>query len=218
MNNQMSDHSCPICSSSNLSAAVRTKVFARPHGEVTVELLYSHCADCGSDLVTEEQSVENKKRMRAREKQYEGFLTGQQIFALRRRYGLTQKDAAKIFGGGPIAFSKYESEDIVPTEAMNKLLWLATEMPETVQRLAHAANIKLKGVAADSNSAQRHDNWSSLVFKINMPIHALAIPNLLCTLQPQHGIAGEYPVELKTRFGDLAANDQVEMYRQLEAA
>jgi HTH-type transcriptional regulator/antitoxin MqsA len=216
MEPQMSVHTCPICTSDNLSAATRTKVFARLHGEVKVELLYSHCASCGSDIVTEQQSVENKKRMRAREKQYEGFLTGQQIFALRRRYGLTQKDAAKVFGGGPVAFSKYESEDILPTEAMNKLLWLAIEMPEAVQRLAEAADVKLKGLATKPDAKARTVAWKSRVFEIGVPIAEPAKLHMLGTLHPHYGANGDFHAET-TRFCDTAANDHAE-YRQLEAA
>jgi HTH-type transcriptional regulator/antitoxin MqsA len=52
------------------------------------------------------------------------LLTGAEILALRKRYGLTQPQAARLFGGGPVAFSKYENDDVAHSEAMDKLLRL----------------------------------------------------------------------------------------------
>jgi HTH-type transcriptional regulator/antitoxin MqsA len=152
MNEKMIEK-CPLCGEGNLLLQSRVKVFPREHGEVRVELLYSHCDNCESELVTDLQSRENKKRLNAREKQYEGYLTGEQVFELRRRYNLTQKEAAVVFGGGPTAFSKYESEEIIPTNAMNKLLLVARQFPPVVQFLAGLEKVELRGIAAKKESS-----------------------------------------------------------------
>jgi HTH-type transcriptional regulator/antitoxin MqsA len=58
-------------------------------------------------------------------KRIDGLLSGIEIRAIRERYGINQKQAALLFGGGPVAFSKYENDDIAQAESMDKLLRLA---------------------------------------------------------------------------------------------
>jgi HTH-type transcriptional regulator / antitoxin MqsA len=208
----MSTMTCPICNEGTLAEATRVKTFTRPHGEVSVDLLYSHCEHCGSDLVTEEQSRNNKKRMRAREKQYDGYLTGQQIFALRRRYNLTQKEAGKLFGGGPVAFSKYESEDIVPTDAMNKLLWLAINLPESVDRLATLVNIDLKGATTSPRLSMHLLRAVEVESTFCKPRtnKELSIKNLLRTVHPAYEENSSKFADGTTQLGEFAANETME--------
>ncbi|HEC06256.1 MAG TPA: type II toxin-antitoxin system MqsA family antitoxin, partial [Thiolapillus brandeum] len=74
--------------------------------------------------------------MVAFKKQVDGLLSGAEVRALREKLGLSQADAAKVFGGGPVAFSKYESDDVAQSEAMDKLLRLAAEIPAAFEVLA----------------------------------------------------------------------------------
>ena len=77
--------------------------------------------------------------MLAFKKEVDGLLTGQEIKALRKRYNLTQAQAASIFGGGPVAFSKYESDDVMQSEPMDNLLRVASQIPDAVAWLAQRA-------------------------------------------------------------------------------
>ncbi len=43
---------------------------------------------------------------------------------------MSQKDAARVFGGGAKAFEKYESGDVAPSSAITRLLLLAAKRPE----------------------------------------------------------------------------------------
>lgn len=52
------------------------------------------------------------------------------IRAIREKCGLSQRQAAKVFGGGAKAFEKYEAGEIIPTGAMRRLLALAARRPE----------------------------------------------------------------------------------------
>ncbi len=65
------------------------------------------------------------------------------IKALRKRYHLTQAQAASIFGGGPVAFSKYESDDVMQSEPMDNLLRVASQIPYAVVWLAQRAGEQL---------------------------------------------------------------------------
>jgi HTH-type transcriptional regulator/antitoxin MqsA len=62
-------------------------------------------------------------------------LTGEEVRALRVQLDLTQAEAARVFGGGQVAFSKYENDDVVQSEAMDKLLRVAAEVPGALRYL-----------------------------------------------------------------------------------
>jgi HTH-type transcriptional regulator/antitoxin MqsA len=47
---------------------------------------------------------------------------------------LSQQDGARVFGGGPKAFEKYESGEVAPSSAMTWLLLLAAKRPELFQK------------------------------------------------------------------------------------
>lgn len=61
-------------------------------------------------------------------------LTPLVIRAIRERCGLSQAQAARVFGGGPKAFEKYEAGEIVPSGAMIRLLLLALQRPDLFKK------------------------------------------------------------------------------------
>lgn len=140
---QTSKRRCPACREARLQPATRVREF-RPHGElVRVELLTSKCASCSAMATSAGQHSENLKRLKARKAQYGGLLLGEEIFSLRRRYGITQQAAAKIFGKGKIAFSRYENETSYPDESTTRLLELAIAKPDVIRWLADKAGVEL---------------------------------------------------------------------------
>jgi HTH-type transcriptional regulator/antitoxin MqsA len=52
------------------------------------------------------------------------------VRAAREAVGVSQRQAGKVFGGGPTAFYKYETAKAVPSEGMANLLMLALERPD----------------------------------------------------------------------------------------
>ena len=89
----------------------------------------------GSEQSDAVQLRTNKRAIVAFKKQVDGLLTGAQVRAIRERLDINQAKAARIFGGGPVAFSKYESDDVAQSEAMDKLLRLAVELPAAFNQL-----------------------------------------------------------------------------------
>ena len=57
-----------------------------------------------------------------------GYMSPSQIRAFRKKLGLTQVQAAEIFGGGPNAFSRYELGITKPSRAACNLLILLSGM------------------------------------------------------------------------------------------
>jgi putative zinc finger/helix-turn-helix YgiT family protein len=132
---------CPVCRKGQLHAGVRTEVF-HPHGkDVAVELLVSRCDACGEETTRASQHDENLRRLAARKVEYDGLLMGEEIVALRSRYGLTQRAASKIFGRGKIAFSRYENEVTYPDESTTLMLRMAIEKPDALKWLADQAGV-----------------------------------------------------------------------------
>jgi putative zinc finger/helix-turn-helix YgiT family protein len=79
-------------------------------------------------------------KQRSAAKASKGLLTGTQLRAMREDLGLTQKEASELFGGGPVAFSKYENEDVAQSVAMDRLIRLIHRMgPFGVQTLRAVA-------------------------------------------------------------------------------
>lgn len=134
---------CPACRKGHLHVATRNEVF-RPRGfEVVVELLTSTCDACGVQTTRASQHDENLRRLAARKQHYGSVLMGEEIMALRKRYGLTQQAAAKIFGKGKIAFSRYENEVTYPDDSTMLLLRMALEKPDSLKWLADKAGVEL---------------------------------------------------------------------------
>ena len=134
---------CPACRQGHLHAITHTEVF-RPRGvEVVVELHASKCDACGVQTTRASQHDENLRRLAARKPQYGNVLMGEEIMALRKRYGLTQQAAAKIFGKGKIAFSRYENEVTYPDEGTMLMLSMALEKPDSLKWLADRAGVEL---------------------------------------------------------------------------
>lgn len=106
-----------------------------------VELLASVCNHCGKETIRAKQHEENLQRLadRKHRDEYKGLLLGEEILALRHRYGLTQQAAAKIFGKTNITFSRYEHEVTYPDESTTVLLRMAIEKPDALKWLADQA-------------------------------------------------------------------------------
>lgn len=115
---------CPICGEGHVTDHV-DQVESEYKGHKTLlPLHYQLCDVCHSDLAGAKDSKLNKRAVLAFRKSVDGLLTGIEICALREKYKLTQSQAAKLFGGGPVAFSKYENDDVSQSESMDTLLRL----------------------------------------------------------------------------------------------
>jgi len=143
MNSSTDRSLCPACRQGQLHTVTRQEVFHPRGTEVCVALLTSLCDACGVQTTRASQHEENLRRLAARKQHYGKVLMGEEIVALRKRYGLTQQAAAQIFGKGKIAFSRYENEVSYPDDSMTLLLQLALEKPDSLKWLADRAGVDL---------------------------------------------------------------------------
>ncbi|MEZ5643822.1 MAG: type II toxin-antitoxin system MqsA family antitoxin [Burkholderiaceae bacterium] len=115
---------CPICGAGHVTDHVEQVEAEYKGHKGQVASYYQLCDACGSDFAGAAEMRANKRAVMAFRKQVDGLLSGAEIAALRERYKINQKQAARLFGGGPVAFSKYENDDVAHSEAMDKLLRL----------------------------------------------------------------------------------------------
>ena len=138
----MIDKLCPICEQGQLHDQVDQIDVEHLKKVGLIESHYSECDACGSEQATTADVRFNKRAMIAFKKQAQGLLTGIEVRKLRKQWGFNQEQAAKIFGGGPVAFSKYETDDVMQSEAMDKLLRLASELPAALHQLMSNAGVE----------------------------------------------------------------------------
>jgi HTH-type transcriptional regulator/antitoxin MqsA len=145
----MENKVCPICEEGVLIIREGRNETEYKGVKGSVRFLYEECNVCGSEQADAALSLKNKRLMIAFRKQVDGLLMGEEVRALRERLKLKQSEAARVFGGGPTAFSKYESDDVTQSAAMDKLLRVADALPEAFRHLCKLAGQEVpKGVPA----------------------------------------------------------------------
>ena len=126
---------CDLCQEGTLEVKQGLNSVTYKNNTRELETSFCECDVCGVEMTLPEQTRDNKRRMTSFKKEVDGLLTGFEVRALRERLGLTQADAAKVFGGGVVAFSKYENDDVSQSEAMDRLMRLAECFPQVLEKL-----------------------------------------------------------------------------------
>jgi HTH-type transcriptional regulator/antitoxin MqsA len=147
---------CSICGEGHVTNHVDQLESEYRGKTALVPMHYKTCNVCGSDFAGGDESRLNKRAMLAFRKSVDGLLTGAEICALRERYEINQKQASRLFGGGPVAFSKYENDDVAHSESMDKLLrlvlkseyafWSLVEQAGMTAELAPKAPKQVSGI------------------------------------------------------------------------
>ncbi len=86
--------------------------------------------DTEGQLTDDDNLVRMAARREAKAKAKHSTLSPLVIRAIREACGLSQRDASRVFGGGPKAFEKYEAGEVAPSAAMTRLLVLAARQPD----------------------------------------------------------------------------------------
>ena len=83
----------------------------------------------GKDMAVSDRAL---NRLKA---EVDGLLLPEAVKRIRKRLNLTQKDAGEIIGGGPNAFQKYESGEVLVSKAIASALLLLDSHPESLSVL-----------------------------------------------------------------------------------
>ncbi|MDR2891795.1 MAG: type II toxin-antitoxin system MqsA family antitoxin [Deltaproteobacteria bacterium] len=122
---------CPICGHNELNMATADYPYTYKDKTITIKnVAGQHCSACGETILSGEdlqrvsdESMALNKRVNAE------IIDPHFIIGVRKKLKLTQKEASQIFGGGPNAFSRYETGKTLPPQSLIQLLRLLDSHP-----------------------------------------------------------------------------------------
>ncbi|MBK7953401.1 MAG: type II toxin-antitoxin system MqsA family antitoxin [Candidatus Accumulibacter sp.] len=179
---------CPLCGEGHMTPRTESMQTEYRDKLGAVTLRYAECDACGSEITGDADGRANKRVVLAFRKSVDGLLAGAEIRALREKFGITQEQAARLFGGGPKAFSKYEADDVAPSEAMNTLLCLVRRSEDAFWEL-----LALKEMTAElpARRVAKHRTMDVPVIRIELTIRHEVAPDML----PAHTIPYRVPLD-----------------------
>ena len=145
--NMATDLTCAVCGNGRLHLEQSEKDAEVEGVKYKIPFRTHWCEACGSRLGLNEDLRFNARAMRQVRKKHIGLLTGEEVRAARKSLSLNQEQAAQLFGGGPVAFSKYENDEITQSDAMDRLIWLVARFPSLMIPLADRLKMALPGPA-----------------------------------------------------------------------
>ena len=101
----------------------------------TVEMPGWYPKDSDDGIFSKEDRKVYGKAMRRLKAKYEKLLLPEEIKSVRKQLQLSQEEAGERIGGGPRAFQKYESGDVLPSRAISNLLTILAKEPAMLQLL-----------------------------------------------------------------------------------
>ena len=131
---------CPTCGIGNLVLDTRDMPYTYK-GKATVirsvKGRYCDNPECQEVIMELGESVRTSKGMLAFNKKVNAELAPIDLLAnIRQKLKLTQQQAAKVFGGGTNAFSRYESGKTKPPLALVKLFRILDKHPDLFEEVA----------------------------------------------------------------------------------
>jgi HTH-type transcriptional regulator/antitoxin MqsA len=106
---------------------------------LTFDMPGCNCDQSEESIHTGEDMKVSDRMLNLLKARSEGLLEPEQIRRIRKKLHLTQEAAGIIIGGGPRAFQKYESGDLLPSRAISSALLLLDHDPEALSLLkAHS--------------------------------------------------------------------------------
>ncbi|WP_417028127.1 type II toxin-antitoxin system MqsA family antitoxin [Citrobacter sp.] len=135
---------CPLCGKGHLTKKMDVDQITYKGRMKQVTDTYFTCDSCRVEQAGASELKYNKRAMNCFKKEVDGLLTGKEVYDIRIRLGLTQDEASLVFGGGPNAFTKYENNDVIQSESMDKLLRVASSYPVVFSDLCEKAGVSTK--------------------------------------------------------------------------
>jgi HTH-type transcriptional regulator/antitoxin MqsA len=101
---------------------------------VTVDMPGWYCDQSEEGIHTGQDMKISDRALNRRKARLEGLLAPE-IKRIRKKLHITQEIAGLLIGGGPRAFQKYESGDLLPSRAINSALVLLDHNPASLALL-----------------------------------------------------------------------------------
>ena len=82
------------------------------------------CEECGEGFLSRKDLNASKRERADLKRGIDNLLEADDIKKFRKTVHLSQKEAGEIFGGGPMAFSKYERGEVIQSRSTDILMRL----------------------------------------------------------------------------------------------
>jgi len=109
---------------------VRPMTIKYKGNSIEVDMPGWYCENCGEGVHTGKDMLVSDRALNRLKAKVDGLLLPETVKRIRKRLKLTQRDAGTIIGGGPNAFQKYESGDVLVSKAVASALLLLDNHPE----------------------------------------------------------------------------------------
>ena len=156
-------HSCMEEHEVQLIEAKMTNVFKGIKIEYPVRYYYCDCT--GEAYCNEEMTVANDISMKDSYRKSKGLLTSDEIIAIRKKYGITQKDFCLLLGWGEKTITRYEShqvQDFAHDSILRKIdndpAWFLSLLNTAIQNQSFA-NPEKYITTAEVNFAEKYPQY-----------------------------------------------------------
>lgn len=128
--------SCPLCGGGQLCEKVIEECFNyKGHSLIVSDYHVLECPACGEAVVDKDSARRAEKMLRDFGRKIDGLLTAADIKRIRRKLHLTQEQMATVLGGGLKGFARYENGQVIQSRAMDNLLRILDQFPESLDVL-----------------------------------------------------------------------------------
>ena len=115
--------SCPVCGG-RIVRENRDIVLTYNDNATTIEQPGQYCISCGESFLNPADLALTRKKRIDFQREVDHLLKSDEIKKIRKHLNLSQRKAGNIFGGGPMAFSKYERGIVKQTRSTDVLMRL----------------------------------------------------------------------------------------------
>lgn len=114
---------------------VRPMTLTYKEESITFDMAGWYCDACEESIHTGKDMKISDRMLNLLKTRAEGLLGPQEIRRIRKKLRLSQETAGLLIGGGPRAFQKYESGDMLPSRGVSSALILLDNNPDALALL-----------------------------------------------------------------------------------
>ncbi|MEZ4754152.1 MAG: type II toxin-antitoxin system MqsA family antitoxin [Bdellovibrionota bacterium] len=127
---------CPNCKKGSLTRKTIKETYEYKGQSIDLDQPGEFCNSCEEGILNSNDMKQTEAAIHDWQAKIDGFLPSQEVRRIRKKLGLTQHKAAKIFGGGPNAFSRYENGEALQIKATDNLLRLLDRHPHLLAEIS----------------------------------------------------------------------------------
>ncbi|MCE2892398.1 MAG: type II toxin-antitoxin system MqsA family antitoxin [Aquidulcibacter sp.] len=124
----MSNPTCPE-TGSVMYRDIRPMTIKYKGRQVEIQMPGWYCDESDESIHTGDDMKISDRALNRLKAEVENLLVPETVRRIRMRLGLSQKDAGRLIGGGPNAFQKYESGDVLVSHGVASALLLLERDP-----------------------------------------------------------------------------------------